>query len=85
MIFKHYFSLPLCCLLFFCVMISAQESLSPPESGTLPVQYAKSEEEAAKLGPKNKAFMDAFTEYRELTKKLTALKVEFQDAKPERR
>ena len=36
------------------------------------------------LGPKNKAFMETFTEFRTLNKTLTAMKVEYQDAKPDR-
>ncbi|MDR0326963.1 MAG: peptidylprolyl isomerase [Planctomycetaceae bacterium] len=67
--------LPLCCLLTLCVILTAQEQ----------GQYAPSEKEAAELGPKNKAFMEALTEFRELNKKLTALKVENQDASPKRR
>ena len=67
--------IPLCCLLALCVILFAQE----------PEQYAKSEKDATELGPKNKAFMEAFTEFRELNKKLTAMKVENQDASPNRR
>jgi len=61
-----------------CVFLAAQES------GTTPPQYAHTEQEAAELGPKNKLFMDSLNEYRELAKKLTAMKIEYQDARPER-
>jgi cyclophilin family peptidyl-prolyl cis-trans isomerase len=69
------FLLSFCCLLAMCLVLSAQESAS----------YPRTEQEAAALGPKNKAFADMFAEYRELAKQLTALKVEYQDAKPDRR
>jgi len=74
-----YLLLPFCCLLAFCMLLPAQESVATSD----PV--AQSEAEAAALGPKNKAFMDSFNDYRELTKKLHAMKVEYQDARPERR
>ena len=73
--------LALCCLISFYVILPAQEEDGHANSK----QYVQTEEEAAQLGPKNKAFMDSFTEYRELTKKLTAMKIEYQDAKPDRR
>jgi len=69
----------LCCLLLIGMMLPAQETQ------VTALTYVQSEEEAAALGPKNKAYMDAFNEYRELAKKLTAMKIEYQDAKPERR
>lgn len=65
--------LPLCCLFSFGLILSAQETPAPPS------QYAQNEEESAALGPKNKAFMDSTIEYKELTKKLTAMKKEYQD------
>jgi len=71
----RYIVLPFCCLFSFCVILSAQEAES---------QYVKTEAEAAALGPKNKAYMDAFAEYREHAKKMTALKLEYQDAKQDR-
>ncbi|MDR1053694.1 MAG: peptidylprolyl isomerase [Planctomycetaceae bacterium] len=40
--------------------------------------------EAAKLGEKNKAFMTRYENYAEVLKKLTKLKVEYVNAKPER-
>lgn len=46
--------------------------------------YVQSEEEAIALGPKNKEFMDAYKQFREIAKKLTAWKVEYQTAKPAR-
>jgi len=64
-------------LLFPSAILLAQEST--------PTQYVQSEKETAELGPHNKAFLELFTEYRELTKKLTAMKVEYQDARPARR
>ena len=72
----RYFLLPLCCLISLCVILPAQEAAS---------QYVQSEQAAVELGPKNKAYMEAFTEYRELARKLTAMKLEYQDARPERR
>ena len=78
------YSLSLYCLLSLCVIVSAQDLPVPTGNITAP-QHVRTEKEAAELGPKNKAFMETFTEYRELTKKLTALKVEYQDAKSGRR
>jgi cyclophilin family peptidyl-prolyl cis-trans isomerase len=75
----RYFSFLLCCLLSLGVILSAQEVPTPS------TQIVQTEEEAAALGPKNKTFMDSTVEYKELTKKLTAMKKEYQDAKPERR
>ena len=66
--FRH-FLLPLCCVFSLCTILTAQE-----EGVTL--------EQLAALGPKNKAFLDFDAEYRELTKKLSAMKVEYQDAAP---
>jgi len=71
----RYFLLPLCCLLVLCVILSAQEA-EP--------QYVHSEAEAAQLGPENKAYMDSLNAYRESAKKLTAMKIEYQDAGQER-
>ena len=51
------------------------------EASLRPVQ---SVQEAVELGPKNKAYMEAFAEYQEHAKKVTALKKEYEDAKPER-
>jgi len=84
---SRYFLFPLCCLLALCVILSAQEAAPEPvstEGDTSSVEYPRTEEEAAALGPKNKAFADMFTEYRQLAKRLTAMKVEYQDAKAER-
>jgi len=78
-----YFLLPLCCLLAFCMLLPAQESIAASDQD--PGQVAQSEAAAAALGPKNRAFMDSFNEYRELTKNLTAKKIEYQDARPDRR
>ena len=75
----RYFLLPLCCVFASCAFLSAQEEGTPTERVIL------SEEELAELGPKNKAFIDSFTEERELAKKLTAMKVEYQDAASARR
>ena len=72
----RYFFVPLCCLLFLCVILTAQEAAP---------QLVQSVQEAEELGPKNKAYMEMDTEYRELGKKLKAMKIEYQDAKPERR
>ena len=72
----RFFLRPLCCLFALCVILSAQEAVP---------QYARTEQEVAALGPKNKAYIDTFNEYQELAKKLTAMKVEYQDAKTERR
>ena len=66
----------LCCLFALCIILSAQET---------ELRLAQTEQEAAELGPKNKAYMDALTEFREHTKKQRAMKIEYQDAKPERR
>ncbi|GHT09590.1 hypothetical protein FACS1894170_00330 [Planctomycetales bacterium] len=46
--------------------------------------YVRSQADAVALGPKNEAFIKEFTKFRELGKKLTALKIEYQDAKPDR-
>jgi len=77
----RYFLLPLCCLLSLCLILSAQDT--PPNDEAAP-QRAQNEAEAAELGPKNKAFMESLTEYREISKKLTAMKIEYQDAAPKR-
>jgi len=69
----RYFLLLLCCAFFLCPVLSAQE-----EGGI-------TEADLAELGPRNKAFLDTYTEYRTLAKKLTAMKVEYQDAAPARR
>ncbi|MDR0328535.1 MAG: peptidylprolyl isomerase [Planctomycetaceae bacterium] len=71
----RYFLLPLCCFLFLYVILPAQAEKLP---------LAQTKEEAAELGPKNKAYMDTFAEFQEHAKKLRALKIEYQDAKPER-
>lgn len=66
----------LCCLLALCTLLAAQESTPP--------QLAPSEEATAKLGPHNKAFLESLTKFRDINKNLTAMKVEYQDAKPQR-
>ena len=84
----HVRSFPLYCLLSFCcfvswgVILTAQED---EEGVANSRQYAQSEEEATQLGTKNKTFMDSFAAYRELAKKLTAMKTEYQDASSARR
>jgi cyclophilin family peptidyl-prolyl cis-trans isomerase len=60
-----------------------------PETKPTPQQnveenYARSEKEAETLGSKNKEFMEKFYAFREINKKLNALKVEYPNAKPER-
>ena len=77
------FLLPLGCFLSLGVILSAQEPASPDAEAAS--SYARTEKEASELGPKNKAFADSFTEFRELNKKLTAMKVEYQDAPSDRR
>jgi len=71
----RYFLLPLFCAVSMCVLLPAQEAAS---------QLVQTEQEAIELGPKNKAYMEAFAEYREHGKKLRAMKLEYQDARPER-
>ena len=66
----HRLAITFCFLLSFCVLLSAQ--------------YVQSERAAIELGPKNAAYIETLNEYRELTKKLTAMKVEYQSARPER-
>ena len=75
----RYFLLPLCCAFFLCTILSAQEEGATAEPKII------TEEDLAELGPKNKAFIETYAEYRELAKKLTAMKVEYQDAAPARR
>ena len=79
----QYLLLPLCCMLLLCVFLPGQENvvLSEPTEGS---GVARSEREAAELGPQNKAFMDAFNEYRLQAKILTEKKLEYQNARPER-
>jgi cyclophilin family peptidyl-prolyl cis-trans isomerase len=48
------------------------------------VTIARTEAEAESLGAKNKAFMEKFYAFRDLNKKLNALKVEYTDANPAR-
>ena len=79
----RYYLLPLCCSLVLALILSAQEPASPDSETAKPL--VQSEQEAAELGPKNKAYMEAFNEYREFAKKLTAMKIEYQDATPDRR
>ena len=78
-----YFAIPLCCLFIFCVMLSAQETETTSEA--VPEQRVRTASEAAELGPNNRVFMDSFAEMQELAKRLTAMKIEYQDAQPERR
>jgi cyclophilin family peptidyl-prolyl cis-trans isomerase len=70
----RFFLFFLCCLFALCLLLPAQES----------EQYVQSAKEAEELGPKNKAFMDSFKEFQDINKTLTAMKIEYQDAKPER-
>ena len=78
----QYILFPFFCLFpLFCVISFAQEL----SVGTTSTPYAQSEKEAAELGPKNKAFVESFTEYRELAKKVRTMKIEYQDARPNRR
>ena len=65
-----------CLLLSLCVILFAQDATS---------QYVQSMEEAAALGPKNKAYIEAFHQLQESAKTLRAMKIEYQDARPERR
>ncbi|MDR1964949.1 MAG: peptidylprolyl isomerase [Planctomycetaceae bacterium] len=56
----------------------------PADQGIRPdieANYARSEAEAEALGQKNKAFMEKFYVFREINKKLNALKVEYPAAK----
>ncbi|GHT41462.1 hypothetical protein FACS189443_3270 [Planctomycetales bacterium] len=57
----------------------ASEYAEPAEPG-----FVKTREEVEALGPKNKAFIERFIEFQDFGKKLTSMKVEYQDAKPER-
>ena len=75
--------LSLCCLFLFTATLTAQNGEATSEQPE--TQTARTEQEAAELGPQNKAFMESHNEYRELTKKLRAMKIEYQDAKPDRR
>ena len=73
--------LPIRCLIPVCLSFGMLFVAQNIAAG----QYVRSESEAVQLGPKNKLFMDAIAEYRELTKKLTDMKIENQDASPNRR
>jgi cyclophilin family peptidyl-prolyl cis-trans isomerase len=81
------------CYFSLCVALIAQEPITPPRPETTPQpiptpqttpQPDQSEAEAAELGPKNKVFMESFTEFRELVKKVSAMTVEYQTATPDR-
>jgi len=81
--------IPLTLLLVFSLgtLVFAQESASPPQGPTQAEMEEMSqlpEEQAAKLGPANAAFHAAFQDWRELLKDLRALKLEYQQAKPDR-
>lgn len=76
----RFFLFSLCCLFALCLILFAQESEQPGQE-----QYVQSAKAAEELGPKNKAFMDSFKEFQDINKTLTAMKIEYQDAKPERR
>ena len=54
------------------------------ERPEIEANYVQSEAEAEALGPKNKTFMEKFYEFRDVNKKLTALKTEYPAAKPAR-
>ena len=71
----RYCLLPFFCLLALCVILPAQEEAP---------QRVQAEEAAMALGPQNKAYMETLSEYRKLAKKLTAMKLEYQDAGTER-
>jgi cyclophilin family peptidyl-prolyl cis-trans isomerase len=85
------FSVLLLSLLFISFAV-AQEPVPPaaaePKDTTdgaiVEANYVPTEAEAEALGPKNKEFMQTFYQFREIAKKLTALKVEYQDAKQDR-
>jgi len=84
---KSIITLPL--LLIFCLgtVTFAQESASSPKGPTLAELEQMSqltEEDAVKLGPANAAFHATFKDWRELLKELRALKLEYQQAKPDR-
>ena len=63
------------------------ETKSESAEGARPeieANYVQSEAEAEALGPKNKTFMEKVYEFRDINKKLTALKTEYPAAKPPR-
>jgi len=65
----------------------SQDTEAIPKGPTLAELQAisdQTEEQAAKLGPANAAFHAAFQGWRELLKELRALKLEYQQAKPDR-
>ncbi|MDR0522705.1 MAG: peptidylprolyl isomerase [Planctomycetaceae bacterium] len=70
--------LPLVLLAASSVFTSGQEPAAP--AAPTDSAFVKTEAEAAALGPKNQAYMQTFNEFRELGKKLTAMKVENQNA-----
>ncbi len=78
--------------LFLCSFCPAQEAVIDAKSDERPggarpeieSNYVQTEAEAEALGPKNKAFMEKFGEFREINKKLTALKQEYPAAVGER-
>jgi cyclophilin family peptidyl-prolyl cis-trans isomerase len=49
---------------------------APAPADEVEAKYVQSEDEAKALGPNNKKFIEGFTEYREIAKKLTQLKNE---------
>jgi cyclophilin family peptidyl-prolyl cis-trans isomerase len=55
------------------------------EGGFVSERIVRTETDAAELGPKNQVFMNSLNEYRELTRRLQAMKIEYQDASAERR
>lgn len=67
---------------------SPAETPKSEEKPSAPIQiegnFVETEKEAEELGPKNKEFMKFYFEFREIVKRLNALKAELPDAKPER-
>ncbi len=64
--------------------VPADQTAPPSAAAQEPTEIAQFEDQAAALGPKNKAFIDQFRAYKEILKQLNAWKVEFPNANAER-
>ena len=86
---KLIFTLSLLFTFSWGTLVLSQESASDsnpkgPTQAEMEEVFQLTEADAAKLGPANAAFHAAFKDWRELLKELRALKLEYQQAKPDR-
>ncbi|MDR2170718.1 MAG: peptidylprolyl isomerase [Planctomycetaceae bacterium] len=91
--FLHSFYCVFCCLTIFVTINQMTLAQSEPDANKPDANKTESKSvatpiitktEAANLGVKNKEFMTRYENYAEIIKKLTKLKVEYTNAKPDR-